>query len=213
MIMRKLVNKYVWLTTAALYLPVAAKCVMMWDGGRGAAALGEKLPSFLILPLLVTGGVALANYLEDKILVDADGAPQLRRVLLLTLALFLYIHSVKLLLPQTRECQRLLPKLIFSGIGVFFVLLGLLMPYLKRNRVAGVRYSWTLTDPEVWKASNRIGGRYTVAMGAILLVSTFVPQDRPMIFSTFEIWALIVYIVALTLHSRLIAHKKNPPTT
>lgn len=211
--MNKLVNKYVWLTTAALYLPIAVKCVMMWDGGRGAAALGERLPSCFILPLLVTGAVALANWFESKIVVDADGTPQLRRVMLLTISLFLYIHCVMLLVPWKRENAALLPRMIFVGIGVFFVLLGVLMPKLKRNRVAGVRYTWTLLDPEVWRESNRVGGRYTIAMGVILLISTFVPQQRQMIFSTFEIWAFIIYVVALTLHSRLIALKKNPPTT
>ena len=207
--MQKLVNKYVWLMTAALYIPVAVKCVMMWDAGRGAAALGERLPTYLVLPVLVTIGIALANWLEDKILVDPDGAPQLRRVLLLTLGLFLYIHSVMLLTPPSKDGIALIPKLIFVGIGVFFVLLGLLMPHLKRNRVAGVRFTWTLLDAEVWKESNRVGGRYTIAMGVLLLVSTFVPQERPMIFSTFELWAFITYVVALTLHSRLIALKKT----
>ena len=210
--MQKLVNKYVWLMTAALYIPVAVKCVMMWDAGRGAAALGERLPTYLVLPVLVTVGIALANYLERKILVDPEGAPQLRRVMLLTLALFLYIHCLILLVPWTRENTKLLPRMIFIGIGVFFVLLGLLMPQLKRNRVAGVRYTWTLLDPEVWRESNRVGGKYTIAMGIALLVSVFIPQRRPMIFSTFELWAFIVYVVALTLHSRLIAFKKHPPT-
>ena len=209
--MQKLVNKYVWLTVGALYLPIAVKCVMMWDGGRGAAALGELLPTYLILPLLVTGAVALANWFESKIVVDADGTPQLRRVMLLTIALFLYIHCVMLLVPWRRENMTLRPRLIFVGIGVFFVLLGVLMPKLKRNRVAGVRYTWTLLDPEVWRKSNVVGGRYTIAMGIALLVSTFVPQRREMIFSTFELWAFIIYVVALTLHSRLIALRKNPP--
>ncbi len=209
--MQKLVNRYVWLTVGTLYLPVAVKCAMMWDSGRGAAALGERLPFYLMLPVLATLGIALVNYLENKILVDPDGAPQLRRVLILTLALFLYIHCVMLLAPLTQWTVRNLPKLIFVGIGVFFVLLGVLMPKLKRNRVAGVRYTWTLLDPEVWQESNRVGGRYTVAMGAALLISTFIPQNRPMIFSTFELWAFITYVVALTLHSRLIALRKNPP--
>ena len=209
--MKKLVNKYVWLLTAALYLPVAAKCVLMWDGGRGAARLGAILPSCFILPLLVTLGIALVNWLEKKIVIDADGTPQLRRVLLLTVSLFLYIHCIMLLVSWTRENHALLPRLIFVGIGLFFVLLGVLMPQLKRNRVAGVRYSWTLTDPAVWRESNRVGGRYTIIMGLVLLVSTFIPQKREMIFSTFEIWAFIVYVVAITLHSRIIAVKLNPP--
>ncbi|MBP5530720.1 MAG: SdpI family protein [Lentisphaeria bacterium] len=209
--MKKLVNKYVWLLTAALYLPVAAKCVLMWDRGRGAAELGARLPEFLILPLITTVLVVLANFLEAKIVVDADGTPQLRRVRMLTVALFVYIHGVTLLAPPSREHLQLKPMLVFVGIGVFFVLLGILMPTLKRNRVAGVRYSWTLTDPAVWRESNRVGGRYTIAMGIVLLVSTFIPQRREMIFSTFEIWAFIVYVVALTLHSRVIAVKLNPP--
>ena len=209
--MRKLVNGYVWMLVGALYVPVAVKCVTMWDGGRGAADIGAHLPGFIMLPLLVTAAAVLANWLQDKILVDPEGVSQLRRVLMLTIALFLYIRCVTLAIPFRPESLRLLSTLIFCGIGVFFVLLGLLMPHLKRNRVAGVRYTWTLTDPDVWRDSNRIGGRYTVAMGVVLLVSTFIPQRREMIFSTFEIWAFIVYVVALTLHSRLIALRKHPP--
>ena len=211
--MRKLVDRYVWMLAGALYIPVAVKCVMMWDGGRGAAALGAGLPRYLMLPLIVSAAVALANWLEGKILVDADGAPQLRRVLMLTITLFLYIHAVTLLIPLGTGTLRLISTLVFCGIGGFFVLLGLLMPKLKRNRVAGVRYSWTLADPEVWRDSNRVGGRYTIAMGAILLVSAFIPQRREMIFSTFELGAFIVYVFVLTLHSRLIAFRKHPPTT
>ena len=209
--MMKLVNKYVWLLTAALYLPVAVKCVLMWDHGRGAAELGAHLPGALILPLIVTGVVALANWFEKKIVIDEDGTPQLRRVLLLTVALFVYVQCVMQLIPPPREKNYLIPRLIFVGIGVFFILLGILMQKLKRNRVAGVRYSWTLADPVVWRESNRIGGRYTIAIGAILLISTFIPQQREMIFSTFEIWAFVIYAFALTLHSRLIAVKLNPP--
>jgi len=205
----KLVNKYVWILTAALFIPVAVRCAMTWNGGNGAAELGAQLPGFLVLPLLVTAGVALANWFDARILIDADGAPQLRRVLMLTLALFLYIHSVMLLAPLSPRTVGKIPMLIFIGIGVFFVLLGFLMPHLKRNRIAGTRYSWTFTDAAVWRESNRVGGRYTTAMGLVLLVSTFIPQQRPMIFSTFEVWAFIIYIVAMTLHSRMIALRRE----
>ena len=40
----------------------------------------------MLLPVLMTVGVALANYLEHKILVEPEGAPALRNVMLLTLA-------------------------------------------------------------------------------------------------------------------------------
>lgn len=209
--MKKLVNIYVWGMVGLLYAVLGAKCVMMWDGGRGAAALGANLPHYLVLPLLLTVGVALANWFESKILVDAEGAPQLRRVLLLTLALFVYIEGILLFIPFNAENRIRFLHLLLSGFGVFLVALGLLMPHLKRNRIAGVRYSWTLTDPEVWRESNRAGGRYTIVMGILLGASQFFPQRRDMFFSTVELWAFVIYVVALTLHSRVIAVKLDPP--
>lgn len=209
--MRKLVDRYVWLLTGMFYVLLAVKCVMAWDGGSGAALIGANLPHWLMLPVLMTVGVALANYLEHKILVEPEGAPALRNVMLLTLALILYVEALLLFIPLVRENSVRFTRLLIGGVGVFFVLLGLLMPKLKRNRLAGVRYTWTLIDAEVWRDSNRVGGRYTLIAGIALLVSLFVPQQREMFFSTFEIFLVIAYLVALTLHSRLIALRKNPP--
>ena len=208
--MNKLIDRYVWFTVALMYVVLGAKCVMMWDAGRGAAQLGANLPHYLALPLLLTVGIALANWLDAKIVIDPDGVVPLRRVLMLTLALFIYIETMLLFLTFSRENAPLIARVMLGGFGVFFVGLGLLMPKLGRNRIAGVRYSWTLGDPEVWKESNRIGGRYTLAMGALLLVSGFIPQKREMFFSTAEIWAFIIYVAALTLHSRLIALRHHP---
>ena len=209
--MEKLVNKSVWFAVVLMYAVLGAKCVMMWDAGRGAAQLGANLPHYLALPLLLTAGIALANWLDAKIVIDADGVVPLRRVLLLTLALFVYIEAMLLFLTFSRENAPLIAKVMLGGFGAFFLGLGVLMPKLGRNRIAGVRYSWTITDPEVWKASNRVGGRYTLAMGLLLLVSGFIPQKREMFFSAAEIWAFIVYVAALTLHSRLIAIRIHPP--
>lgn len=209
--MQKLVDKYVWLLTGMFYLLLAAKCVTAWDGGSGAALIGANLPHWLMLPVLMTVGVALANWLEPKILIEPEGAPALRNVMMLTLALILYVEALLLFIPLVRENAPRFTKLLIGGVGVFFIVLGLLMPKLKRNRLAGVRYTWTLVDAEVWRDSNRVGGRYTLILGLALLVSEFVPQKREMFFSTFEIFLVISYLVTLTLHSRLIALRKNPP--
>ena len=209
--MNKLVDRYVWFMVALMYAVLGVKCVLMWDSGRGAALLGANLPHYLALPLLLTIGIALANWLEAKIVVDPDGVVPLRRVLMLTLALFIYIEAMLLFLTFSRENVPFIAKLMLGGFGVFFVGLGLLMPKLGRNRIAGVRYTWTLNDRAVWKESNRIGGRYTLVMGLLLLVSGFIPQQRESFFSTVEIWAFIFYVVALTLHSRLIAIRHHPP--
>ena len=50
-----------------------------------------------------------------------------------------------------------------------------------------------------------------IAMGIILGASQFFTQRREMFFSTLELWAFITYVVALTLHSRVIALRHHPP--
>ena len=93
----------------------------------------------------------------------------------------------------------------------FVLLLGALMPKLQRNRLAGARFSWTLVNREVWQKSNRIGGLYTMLLGAFMIVSGVLAPERKALFTSADIWAIILYIIVLTMHSRLIAVKIDPP--
>ena len=91
------------------------------------------------------------------------------------------------------------------------VLLGAMMPKLQRNRLVGARFSWTLVNREVWQKSNRIGGVYTMLLGVFMIVSGVLTPARKTLFTTEEIWAIVIYIVVLTIHSRMIALKIDPP--
>lgn len=64
-----------------------------------------------------------------------------------------------------------------AGKGLGFVLaafsfaLGLLLPKLRRNGVAGIRTPYTLSSDETWQKTHRIGGMLFVAAGLIGLVA------------------------------------------
>lgn len=209
--MEKLVNKTLWTTSAVLYVMLAVKCAMVWEGGNGAARLGAMLPTLSALPLLTSFCLWLIGKFQQKLIIDADGTSALRRVVWLTLVLCIYIYGLLLFVPSKIQVHI---TFTICGTGAFMMSLGLAMPKLRRNRLAGARYSWTLTDPEVWNKSNAVGGVYTFLVGLLLVVSGAIPQRRvgsP--FTTLEIWAILLYVVLLTLHSRLIALKHGDRKT
>ena len=207
--MQKVITKPAWLIVILCYIPLCVKSVILWDGGNGAATLGKVLPSYFIIPLLTTLFVWLAGKFQHKIVIDEDGIPALRRVVLLTLALFLAVAVLNVSIEYIPV--RLLARLVICGIGLFMLVLGALMPKLQRNRLAGARFSWTLVNREVWQKSNRIGGVYTMLLGIFMIVSGVLTPARKSLFTSAEIWAIVIYIIVLTMHSRLIAVKIDPP--
>jgi len=207
--MQKLITKTAWIIVILCYVPLCVKSVILWDGGNGAAKLGSLLPSYFIIPLITTALVWLTGKLQNKIVIDEDGIPALRRVVWLTLALFFAVSVFNVSIEYIPG--RLLPILLICGIGLFLVLLGALMPKLQRNRLAGARFSWTLVNREVWQKSNRIGGVYTMLLGIFMIVSGVLTPARKSLFTSAEIWAIVIYIIVLTMHSRLIAVKIDPP--
>lgn len=56
--------------------------------------------------------------------------------------------------------------------GLFFVLIGLVLPRLRRNLWIGVRTPWSLSSPEAWAQSQRVGGRAMAIAGLFVLLSS-----------------------------------------
>jgi uncharacterized membrane protein len=56
-------------------------------------------------------------------------------------------------------------------LGVFFVLLGLIMPRVRRNPWIGVRTPWTLTSDENWARTHRFAGYTMIAGGLCSMVA------------------------------------------
>ncbi len=197
----KIVTRTTWFLTGCLYLPVLVKAVLLYLGEGGAVKATAALPHLLALPLPITFGIWLTSRLQHKICLENRGIATLRRVISLTVCLMICLDAVIV----SGMNRTMINLLVIDGIGVFFILIGSLMPQLPRNRLAGVRFSWTMADATVWQRSNKVGGVYTVILGIFMIVSATVTIPREGVFTTMEIWAIIIYIVITTLHSRLIA--------
>ncbi len=54
-------------------------------------------------------------------------------------------------------------------LGSFDVVLGLLLPRVRRNRWVGIRLPWTLASDENWARTHHLGGRLFVGAGLLTL--------------------------------------------
>ena len=84
-------------------------------------------------------------------------------------------------------------RLAISAALSLLVVTGNFMGTLRPNYLFGLRTPWTLKSPEVWRATNRIGGRLVVTGGLALLALQFLLS--PALF-TIAIYTFIGAMIA-----------------
>jgi len=89
-------------------------------------------------------------------------------------------------------------KFVSIGVGVLLVVLGNIMPKMRRNALFGLRTKWSMANDIVWQKSQRFGGIASVIAGFIMIIlALFVPGIWNVVMMTIVIviW-LILCIVA-----------------
>ncbi len=136
----------------------------------------------LVVPLLaiITGGILL---LAAKFAGKAeDGGQNNRRVTLLGSIIALLVFNAMTLyflytdMAQVTDLTALhldLFQLLFGLWGVGMVILGNIMPKLRRNSLVGLRTPWSQSSEVVWKKSQRVGGILFMAAGILMIVFCF----------------------------------------
>jgi len=67
-------------------------------------------------------------------------------------------------------------RFVNIGIGALLVVLGNIMPKMRRNALFGIRTRWSMSSDAVWQKSQRYCGISSVIVGFVLIVSAlFVP--------------------------------------
>lgn len=89
-------------------------------------------------------------------------------------------------------------RFVSIGIGALLVVLGNIMPKMRRNAMFGLRTKWSMANDNVWQKSQRFGGITSVIAGFIMIIlALFVPGIWNVVMMTIVIviW-LILCIVA-----------------
>jgi uncharacterized membrane protein len=94
-------------------------------------------------------------------------ASPVRALALAVAAILLSVHVLVVRAALSPEPR--LGGAIWVLLGVFFVVLGLLMPRIRRNPWFGVRTAWTLSSDENWARTHRMAG-YSMSVGGFVAV-------------------------------------------
>ncbi len=76
-------------------------------------------------------------------------------------------------------------KLIVLMVGLLFLVMGNLMPKLKKNYFVGIRNPWTLFDSDIWNRTHRLGGIIFFIFGLCVTLWALMP-----------LWPWLIYLVS-----------------
>lgn len=124
------------------------------------------------------------------------------------IAFFAYIHVVTTLAGLYPPLSGRVATFIVGGMGILFILIGNSMGKIEQNWFVGLRTPWTLSDPEVWRKSQRLAGWLFVFAGIVTLVLAFTIPPNGTLFGIFITMIVIISIVP-AIYSYLLAKKKG----
>ena len=115
-----------------------------------------------------------------------------------TFPLIVFALAAPLLLMEGDKARSISEFVI--GFGILLVVLGNIMPKVRRNSVFGLRTKWSLANDRVWQKSQRFGGFASVAAGFLLIFLAFLV---PGIWNSLALLAVIlVWLIVCVLASR-----------
>jgi uncharacterized membrane protein len=130
-----------------------------------------------LMPIMAAGmlGLFLLIPLIDPLKANIAAFRPIYNAFIAALMAFLfYLHVLTMLwnlgLQGFHMSTALLP-----GLGLLFILIGILMRQAKRNFFIGIRTPWTLSSDRVWAQTHRVGSILFIACGVIAIFGVFFP--------------------------------------
>lgn len=184
---------YVLSLLAIPFLP--SEVAIHWNAAGEADGFTNKWWGALLLPILLTGIVALIIFLPkvDPRKENYEKFEKVYRIFLHVFILFLFsIHVVTLAYNLGFPVQ--VDIVVPIGVGVLFIVLGNYMPKIKPNYFIGIRTPWTLENEVVWQKTHRVGGKVFVIMGVLIMFTIFVTSVWRFIFLMIVVFGGTMYL-------------------
>lgn len=89
----------------------------------------------------------------------------------LVMGLFLLCITAVTVVESLRPGTLAVWRIVVMAVGLLLVFLGNMLPKVKSNFFLGVKTPWTLSDPDVWNRSQRLGGRLFFLAGLAMMAS------------------------------------------
>lgn len=95
-----------------------------------------------------------------------------------------------------------IPVILCILIGLMYVLLGNYISVVKQNFFVGIRTPWTLSDPENWSKTHRVGGKTFVVSGILCMLFGFLYPVVSFIILMLGAFIPVIYSFAIFIRAK-----------
>lgn len=212
-------KKGYWIMAALVLLAIVVSIVfismmpdrvpMHYNAAGEVDRMGSKYENLIFPGTMVIVGASLLLAGKSKNLKKNEETILLATGISL-LACFNVLNIVllyKALTYQPGEALELnVVKIVMVFLGALFVLLGNIMPKVRRNSLVGLRVPWTMKSDAVWQKSQRFSGIAMVICGVLLLLAALI---LPTEAAAIAMIVLTVVTIVVTLIVTYLYYKKE----
>lgn len=84
-------------------------------------------------------------------------------------------------------------RVVFGLLGVFMIVIGNIMPKLRKNSIIGLRTSWSMKNEITWKKSQRFGGISFVIGGIVTVFISLLTKGTACLICAIGIGIIILF--------------------
>jgi uncharacterized membrane protein len=211
----KIINKYLayfitaltFIATAIIYPKLPNKIPMHWNINGAIDRYGARWQAYL-LPIILLVFIVIMK-VAPKIDPKKENYKSFQKYYDVFIIAFTILFAILQVItlkasfdPTSVSMNTIMPMLI----GLFFAVIGILLPKFDHNYFVGVKTPWTLADPENWKTTHKFAGPLWVIGGLLITLTSII---LPSI--SFMITMVIIFVIAIVpiVYSYLLYRKKK----
>ena len=187
---------------AILALPSLPEIIPVhWNVYGEADGFANSFPGVFGLPVIITLCTIILMILPrfEEIQVNIRTFPDIYQIVIFTLAGTLFAMELVVLLISAGYQVRA-GIIIPMFLGILFVVVGSLMPYIGRNTIIGIRLPWTLRDEDIWKKTHERGGPAFVIAGFLMVIMSPAAGTFALPLMMVILGGVILYITGYSYH-------------
>jgi immunity protein, SdpI family len=159
---------------------------------------GFSSKGFLVffMPLLALGIYALMTFLPriDPLRKNYEKFAVVYFWFKVLLSMF-FVALYLFMLAQAEGFKLNINYFILPAFSLLFILMGVMLPKLKRNWFVGIRTPWTIQSDSVWSDTHKFAGKAFITAGIISFLGIFFPSSEFAVFLTAIFTASIISVV------------------
>lgn len=177
-----------------------------WDNQFQVDGYGSRYTFliFALLPISIYYGILFTKHIDPK-KKNFEGREKIFEIFrnglsgfFVVLALFFYYLTLN---PEAD-----IQQLFIILIGIFMLGMGNYLPKVPQNYYIGIKTSWALSSPYVWKKTHKMGGYSFAIAGLFMIILSFLQIENLMT------WMLVIILIngAITVWYSYTMYKNKP---